>query len=586
MEYKRFWDGFYAALQNFRKIIKDLATLFTYLIKMHSLKKLFAVMVILAIAIPYCMITISNDNTVVAQDTQIPLGWVKFNPHSHGMFDVHAENGSVVGTIDESHNVFPGTSTGHTVPDIRDEFGENGVMVHTPHASSFEPYKDYWEAEKNYENSQYSTTTNVTLGEEYNLNGRHIGLVNISYFRSTTDYTNFSDLRNNITSQGGVMIINHPSNNWIGNPQIFLQPGYEFDAMELYNGRIEFLDGPLVFSETDGRTHYRNAITQGRQLAAIGGSDAHNTWSGWQVYTVAEDPNGEKNLDAVVRAIKNRRTYAAAYDMSVYDRSFFIECNEMGKIMETRDITINVSPPSANTYTVDLFKNNESAPLQTWSLSGDSSVTYTIPIMDVNENAAYTFEIYEGGSPQSSDALIYSTAIWYQPKIEYNLSLEQGWNLVSFPLLLENSSIPDVLFSILGDFNVVQIFDPVNDSWHTYPGENFDLNNNLAFWIHMKYASILNITGKMPFYTSIQLYASGSGWNMVGFPSEGSENVADALYYIQGKYVAVQNYNTTDAFDHWKHYHVDKSNNDLQILKSGSGYWIKVTQDCELVIFN
>jgi hypothetical protein len=532
------------------------------------------------------MITISNDNTVVAQDTQIPLGWVKFNHHSHGMFDVHAKNGSVVGTIDESHVAGLGFSTGDTIPMIRDEFGENGVMVHTPHASSFEPYKEHWEAEKNYENSQYSTTTNVTLGEEYNLNGRHIGLVNISYFRSTTDYTNFKDLRNNITSQGGVMIINHPSNNWIGNPQIFLQPGYEFDAMEIYNGRVELVDGPLATPETDGRPHYKNAVTQGRLLSAIGGSDAHNTQSGWQVYTVAEDPNGEKDVDAVVRAIKNRRTYAAAYDMSVYDRSFFIECDEMGKIIEARDITINISPPSANPYSVDMFKNNESSPVQTWSLSGDNSVTYTIPIIDVNENAAYTFEIYEGGSAQTSNALVYSTAIWYQPKIEYNLSLEQGWNLVSFPLLLENSSIPDVLFSILGDFNVVQIYDSLTDSWHTYPWENFDLNNNLAFWIHMKYPSILNITGKMPFYTSIQLNASGSGWNMVGFPSINDKNIENALFYIQGKYVAVQNFNASDVSDYWKHYHVDKTTNDLQILKPGFGYWIRVTQDCELVIFN
>jgi hypothetical protein len=553
---------------------------------MNKSKKLLTVLVILAVAMPYFMITISNDNTVVAQDTQIPAGWVKFNPHSHGMFDVHDENGSVVGTIDESHVAGLGFSTGDTIPMIRDEFGENGVMVHTPHSGGFESYKDYWEAEKNYENSQYSTTTNVTLGEEYNFFGRHFGLVNISYFRSQNDYTTFKDLRANITSQGGIMIINHPANNWIGDPQIFLRPGYEFDAMEVYNGRVELIDGPLATSETDGRPHYKDAVTQGRLLSAIGGSDAHNTVSGWQVYTVAEDLNGEKNLDAVIRAVKDRRTYAAAYDMSVYDRSFFMECDEMGRIIETRDMTINVSPPSANTYTVDLFKNNESSPVQTWSTTGDSSLTYTIPVPDANDNAAYSFEIYEGANPQTSDALVYSTAIWYQPNIQYNLSLEKGWNMVSFPLILENSSIEDVLFSILGDLDVVQIFDSQNDSWHTYPGENLSLNNHLAFWIHMKNPSILNIMGKMPFYTAVQLDGSGSGWNLVGFPAVDDDSVENALYYIQGKYVAVQNYNTSDVSDHWKHHHVDKSNNDLEILKSGCGYWIKVTQDCELVIFN
>jgi hypothetical protein len=550
------------------------------------LKRTMTIFTILIMAFPVGMITISNVATVAAQDTQIPLGWVKFNPHSHGMFDVHAENGSVVGTIDESHLAFFGTSTGHTISNISDEFGANGVMVHTPHSSSFETYKDYWQAERDYENTQYSTTTNVTLGEEYNLNGRHIGLVNISYFRSTTDYTNFKELRDNITSQGAIMIINHPSDGWIGNPQIFLQPGYEFDAMEIYNGRVEILEGPLAVSQTDGRGHYRNAITQGRQLAAIGGSDAHNNESHWQVYTVAEDPLGENNLDAVVRAIKNQRTYAAAYDMDVYDRSFYIECNEMGQVIETRDLTINVSPPSANTYTVDMFRNNDTSPVQTWSLSGDTSITYTIPIMQSKENAAYSFEIYEGGSATTSDALAYSTAIWYQPEIEYNLTLIPGWNLVSFPLELNTTIISEVLSSIQGDYNVIHWYDPILSSWQIYPGEDFELSNKISFWMHMKYASTLNILGKMPFYTRIPLYSSGNGWNMVGFPSQESKTVQDAIYYIQDKYISIQNYNASDSLDPWKHFHKQKTNNDLQILRSGQGYWIKVTEDCELVVFN
>lgn len=550
------------------------------------LKKLLTIYTILVIAMPMVFITLPDVDRVVAQDTQIPSGWVKFNHHSHGLFDVHAENGSVMGTIDESYTAFPGNSTGDTVPEIRDEFGGDGVMVHSPHSHSFEPYKQYWEAVRKYENLHYSTTTNVTLGEEYNLNGRHIGLVNISYFRSTNDYTDYADLRENITSQGAVMIINHPSDGWIGNPQIFLQPFYEFDALEIYNGRVEILGSPLAVSQTDGRTHYRNAITQGRLLAAIGGSDAHNTLSGWQVYTVAEDPLGEKNLDVVIKAIKNRRTYAAAYDMSVYDRSFFIECNEMGNIIETRDITINVSPPSVSSYTIDLFRDNETSPVLTWSLSGDSTVTYTIPVSQSLENAAYSFEIYEGGSATSSDALAYSSAIWYQPSIEYNLTLAQGWNLVSFPLELNTTIISEVLSGIQDQYNVVYWYDSLLSSWEIYPDENFELNNKISFWIHMKHASTLNLMGKMPFYTRIPLYSMGDEWNMVGFPSYYEQSITDALYFISDKYVSVQNYYASDSQDQWKHHQIQKTENDLSFLIPGNGYWIKVKEDCELVVFS
>ena len=70
-----------------------------------------------------------HKNIVAAQDTQIPSGWVKFDPHSHGQFDVHDENDDVVGTIDESHLAGIGFSTGDTVEMIRDDFGADGVMV-------------------------------------------------------------------------------------------------------------------------------------------------------------------------------------------------------------------------------------------------------------------------------------------------------------------------------------------------------------------------------------------------------------------------------------------------------------------------
>jgi hypothetical protein len=544
------------------------------------------VCVVVMILISMGFVFVPQDTSVEAQDTQIPMGWVKFNHHSHGMFDVHDENGTIVGTIDESQITFMG-STGDTPAMIRDEFGENGVFIHSPHVNNFEPYKEHWHAQMVWENEQWTTTTNFTLGEEYHIDGRHVGLINNTYFMAYDDYTNFKDFRDNISSQGALMIINHPSHTWTADPPYYLQPGYDFDGLEIYNNRVEFVGGPLALAETDGRAHYRNAVAQGRLLAVLGGSDAHNTVGGWQTYTVAEDPAGERDLDAVVRAIKKRRTYAAAYDMSVYDRSFYLECAEMGQVIESRDITFNVSPPSANTYTVDLFRDNNTSPIQTWSTSGDDTFTYTIPASDANENAAYTIEIYEGGSASSSSAIAYSTAIWYQPGIDYNISLKKGWNLISIPLGMDNTSITEVLSTITGDYNVVQWYDPVANAWKTFPGDDFEINNKISFWIHMKYDSILRNTGKLPFYTTIPLYASSkNGWNLLGFPAESSQSISNALYYLGFKFTAVQSFDALDNTDPWKHHHRDKQNNDLGVFDPGSGYWIRVNEDCELVVFN
>jgi len=524
-------------------------------------------------------------STVSAQDTQIPVGWVKFNAHSHGEFDVYDENGTVVGTIDESTNSIFGY-TGDTPEMIRDKFGGDGVFVHSPHVNNFEPYKEHWASQMKYENENWSTATNFTLGEEYHLNGRHVGLINITQFMSVGDYTTFEDFRTNVASQGGIMIVNHPSYTWIGNPQIFLQPGYEFDAMEIYNGRVEIVGNPLIVPEQDGRHHYRNAVTQGRLMAALGGSDAHNTDSGWQVYTVAEDPQGDKNLDAVVKAIKNRKTYATAYDMSTYDRSYFVECDLMGQVTTERDLVINITPPSGNMYTVDLWKNNDTAPVQTWTPTGGTSITYTIPSADSLTNAAYTFEIYEGSDPPSSDALAYTTAIWYQPVVTYNISLSKGWNQISIPLIQEDTSAAIVLSNIAGQYDLVQWFDSENNSWLVYPGDILDIDHKKAFWLHMETDSILRITGRFPFFTTIALHSSGDGWNLVGFPAYNPISVNDTLHYLVDKYRAIQHYNASDYNDHWKHFSADKSENDLRNFFTGKGYWIRVVEDCEWVVFN
>ncbi|UCG68223.1 MAG: hypothetical protein JSV09_10395, partial [Thermoplasmata archaeon] len=86
--------------------------------------------------------------------------------------------------------------------------------------------------------------------------------------------------------------------------------------------------------------------------------------------------------------------------------------------------------------------------------------------------------------------------------------------------------------------------------------------------------------------TEIPLYASGTGWNMVGYPSKVDKSVMYAFKQLTGKYIAVQNFNSTDKNDPWKHYHVDKTKNDLDTLKTSNGLWVRVIEDCQWVVFN
>jgi uncharacterized protein YkwD len=79
------------------------------------------------------------------------------------------------------------------------------------------------------------------------------------------------------------------------------------------------------------------------------------------------------------------------------------------------------------------------------------------------------------------------------------------------------------------------------------------------------------------------------GWNLVSFPYTVSDSNLDQLLgSISGKYDAVQNYNSSDRSDRWKHHSTQKpsSINDLQDLDNKMGFYIHVTDydGAELVI--
>jgi hypothetical protein len=78
------------------------------------------------------------------------------------------------------------------------------------------------------------------------------------------------------------------------------------------------------------------------------------------------------------------------------------------------------------------------------------------------------------------------------------------------------------------------------------------------------------------------------GWNLISYAGEQAEPVADALSSISGKYDRVYSYRADDTANHWKVYDVSVPPwvNDLEMMESGVGYWIHVTEKCTLAINN
>jgi len=165
--------------------------------------------------------------------------------------------------------------------------------------------------------------------------------------------------------------------------------------------------------------------------------------------------------------------------------------------------------------------------------------------------------------------------LWhFIPLLEFTTLLSPGWNLVSIPLEMTETSIPSVLASITGKWDVVKYYDTLDkaDPWKTYrPGSSVnDLTNideTLGFWIYINQPNVtLTVTGLIPSISTIPLYA---GWNLVGYPMQTTETVGNALWGTGADRVEV--------FDPVSPY--IKEVGPTYVMKPGEGYWVHVSAD-------
>jgi uncharacterized protein YkwD len=167
------------------------------------------------------------------------------------------------------------------------------------------------------------------------------------------------------------------------------------------------------------------------------------------------------------------------------------------------------------------------------------------------------------------------------------ITLSPGWNLVSFPYIVSDTSLKTVLSSIGGKYDKVQTYDPTDtqNSWKNYNSQKpedlnqlSDLDNSLAFWIHVTDPSgaDLAVEGTAPSSPqSIQLHA---GWNLVSYPSETERSRNNALNNLDfGSDVLIIQYydEQTDSMENM---------GVPDRMKSGKGYLIYASTGCEWVV--
>jgi hypothetical protein len=180
------------------------------------------------------------------------------------------------------------------------------------------------------------------------------------------------------------------------------------------------------------------------------------------------------------------------------------------------------------------------------------------------------------------------TLVIEQANATHSIPLMIGWNLISFNVHPEDTAIATVLSSIDSQYDLVYAWDATGGhagagNWMRFapgiPGNTLTtLDESQGFWIRMKSAGTLVITGTVPTTTNINLLTTASGWNLVGYPSIVNRSMPSALetHGVTG-YSLVYAYHANET-DTWKRYAPDVPGNDLLEVIPGWAYWIKVTE--------
>jgi PKD repeat protein len=161
--------------------------------------------------------------------------------------------------------------------------------------------------------------------------------------------------------------------------------------------------------------------------------------------------------------------------------------------------------------------------------------------------------------------------------------LDEGWNLISVPLVQRDTAREVVLQTIDGNYVSVQGYHAGKSRpwlhWHRNKPNKFNdviaVDHKNGYYVDMLVSDYLVTAGKVASETDINLK---TGWNLVGFPAFENRTVEVALSSISGKY------NMVEYFDTTRDREVRLEGTDFMF--PGLGYWIHTTENCILTIPN
>ncbi|MBU0666036.1 MAG: hypothetical protein KKC26_01605, partial [Nanoarchaeota archaeon] len=186
-----------------------------------------------------------------------------------------------------------------------------------------------------------------------------------------------------------------------------------------------------------------------------------------------------------------------------------------------------------------------------------------------NESGTYTTKVYIG-------EILHDSAIVSVLTVADGYNQTIGWNLISLPREADDMSASAVLADISNVFEIIYRYDG-GSIWKSYDGLGgapdtlSTLSVEKGYWLKTTDDTTLNVSGTVPSSTTISLAV---GWNLKGYPSADSKDVAATYSSIVDDLDSVWQYN--GGVD-WDSYDGPSGSPDtLTSLTPGKGYWVKM----------
>lgn len=153
---------------------------------------------------------------------------------------------------------------------------------------------------------------------------------------------------------------------------------------------------------------------------------------------------------------------------------------------------------------------------------------------------------------------------------KYEISMKNGWNLISTPINLTNKSIDAAWATIEGNYDDAYAWNATVQGWESIVGRDGvkgNMTTELGYWVHMTADDKLVLVGNVSNKTGITIV---DGWTIVGYPSVYPRDLDTLLTGFPTNYEVFAWNATVQGWECGV-----GRNPPLTQFATGRGYWIK-----------